>query len=39
LIRQRHASGETLSALAAAFSVTPVAILKIVRRQTWRHIQ
>ena len=37
-IRRRYESGEGLSALGRAFSVTPQNIRSITNRKTWRHI-
>jgi hypothetical protein len=33
-----HAEGVPMSRLAAAYGVTGLAVLKIVRRQSWRHL-
>jgi hypothetical protein len=38
-IRQRRQDGETLAALGRTFGVTYDAIGRIVRRQTWAHVQ
>lgn len=37
-IRRRRTAGETQQALATAFNVSQVCILKIVNRMTWKHI-
>lgn len=37
-IRQRHAAGERVSALAAAYGVSMGAIYHVVRHRTWTHL-
>lgn len=37
-IRKRHANGERAARLAREFGVGPPTIIKIVKRQRWRHI-
>lgn len=37
-IRARAESGESIAAIARALDVTPRAILKIVRRLSWKHV-
>lgn len=37
-IRDLHASGESLAALGRKFGVRDTAVSKIVKRQTWAHI-
>ncbi len=37
-IRQRHADGDTVSAIAREFSVDRKHIRRIVRREAWAHL-
>lgn len=37
-IRRRYANGETFAALGIAFGVTPQAIMAVVHRRTWQHV-
>lgn len=37
-IRTRHAGGDGIRQLAAAYGVTPAAIRQVVFRKTWRHV-